>query len=1065
MTTVKNTVIVNGETSVVTVKTAGPQGPAFPDGDKGDVLVSNNGSNIVVNAGVIDNANIASNAAIAGSKIATQSITSLQIADFGVGNNQLAENAVSHNKILNGTILDADINASAAIALSKLATGALPTAITVTSANISDLSIVNADISASAAIAGTKINPDFGSQNIVTTGTGATGALGVTGNITVSGTVDGRDVAADGTKLDTVETNAKDDQTAAEIKTLLNSNGIVNAQVDASAAIAGAKISPDFGSQDIVTTGSISVLNTNITGNVSIVNSSPTIFFTDNNDTPDYAIRNDNGAYKIIDTTNSADRLVVNTDGHIDIAGNVDFGNGIDVTGDISVSGTVDGVDIATRNTLFGGLTSSSGVLTDGVTATTQSAGDNTTKVATTAFVSTAVSNIVDSAPSALNTLNELAAALGDDANFSTTVTNSIGTKMPLAGGQFTGNITFSGSQTVDGRDLSVDGSKLDGIESGATGDQTAAEIKTLLNSNGIVNAQIDANAAIAGSKILGNSITSTQLSDFAVGTTQLAENAVSTAKILDDAVTTAKIADSTGASDGVTTAKLATNAVTAAKIATNTITASELADFAVGTIQLAENAVTHQKIANGTIINEDINASAAIDGTKINPDFGSQVIATTGVTNLSAELRANGNIKITNAEPKISLVDSNNDDDFEIKNTNGVFTVKDATDGVDRFTITSTGNIQIPTDSVKLQIGADQDLELYHDSTNSILANSTGNTYIKGLGGSGNTIILEPKNNENSAQFIPDGAVQLYFDNTLKQATVADGIDVFNRIRCLGSAPSIHLNTDATGNSNTSRAMIGLANGPNHFISTAGPNDVVLNTPHRFLVGHDSLDIMAIFDPDGASELYFDNSKKFFTHNLGAVLQNEFFLNSGNSNIFFNSDGSSFYGTCPAIGRAGGDNFHMAGTSAGDIIISAEYQKKVLLASTNNTSGQPSIRMTVNAGGQIDGDFNDTSDANLKENINPIPDNAIADIKKLKPVTFDWKETSANNNVSGFIAQDVKKVIPNLINGKEWSEEDQSSRYTINTIGVVAHLTKALQEAIAKIETLEIKVIKLEAL
>ena len=59
-----------------------------------------------------------------------------------------------------------------------------------------------------------------------------------------------------------------------------------------------------------------------------------------------------------------------------------------------------------------------------------------------------------------MDTLNELAAAMNDNASFSTTVTNSLATKMPLAGGQFTGNITFSGSQTVDGRDLSVDGSK-----------------------------------------------------------------------------------------------------------------------------------------------------------------------------------------------------------------------------------------------------------------------------------------------------------------------------------------------------------------------------------------------------------------------------------------------------------------------------------------------------------------------------------------------------------------------------------------------------------------------------
>ena len=103
----------------------------------------------------------------------------------------------------------------------------------INSSRIENGSIVDVDINASAAITGTKVNPAFGSQNISTTGTAATGALGVTGNITVSGTVDGRDVAADGTKLDTVETNAKDDQTASEIKTLYEGNSNTNAYTDA----------------------------------------------------------------------------------------------------------------------------------------------------------------------------------------------------------------------------------------------------------------------------------------------------------------------------------------------------------------------------------------------------------------------------------------------------------------------------------------------------------------------------------------------------------------------------------------------------------------------------------------------------------------------------------------------------------------------------------------------------------------------------------------------------------------------------------------------------------------
>jgi hypothetical protein len=78
----------------------------------------------------------------------------------------------------------------------------------------------------------------------------------------------------------------------------------------------------------------------------------------------------------------------------------------------------------------------------DSVTATTQSASDNSTNVATTEYVTTAVANLVDGAPSTLNTLNEIAAALNDDAALNTTLTNSIATKLPLAGGTLTGAVT-----------------------------------------------------------------------------------------------------------------------------------------------------------------------------------------------------------------------------------------------------------------------------------------------------------------------------------------------------------------------------------------------------------------------------------------------------------------------------------------------------------------------------------------------------------------------------------------------------------------------------------------------
>ena len=131
-----------------------------------------------------------------------------------------------------GTVATGMIAADA-VTMDKLNSGALPTDITVASANIVDGTIVNADVNAAAAIDGTKVNPTFGSQNISTSGTAATGAHTVTGNIVVSGTVDGRDVAADGTKLDGIETAATADQTAAEIRTLVENATDSNVFTDA----------------------------------------------------------------------------------------------------------------------------------------------------------------------------------------------------------------------------------------------------------------------------------------------------------------------------------------------------------------------------------------------------------------------------------------------------------------------------------------------------------------------------------------------------------------------------------------------------------------------------------------------------------------------------------------------------------------------------------------------------------------------------------------------------------------------------------------------------------------
>ena len=370
----------------------------------------------------------------------------------------------------------------------------------VTSAKLADGTIVNADINSSAAIAGSKISPAFTSD--------ITG----TGDFTLTST-DASDSAAPIIDLYRNSASPAIADYLGQIKfTGKDDNGGDNIY----AKITGKIGKPNAGIEDgiiefMVKNGGSNKIAARLTKNDFFLLNGTDLHLDDDNtkvligDGSDLQLFH-NGTHSFIqekgygggnlyvdsgydlvfrvNTNESA--ITCSANGGVNLFHNslskfTTTSSGISVVGNVVVSGTVDGVDVATRDTLFGGLTSSSGVLTNGVTATTQSAGDNSTKVATTAYTDTAISNLVDSSPSTLNTLNELAAALGDDANFSTTVTNSIATKMPLAGGQFTGNITFSGSQTVDGRDLSVDGSKLDGIESGATADQTASEILTLI--------------------------------------------------------------------------------------------------------------------------------------------------------------------------------------------------------------------------------------------------------------------------------------------------------------------------------------------------------------------------------------------------------------------------------------------------------------------------------------------------------------------------------------------------------------------------------------------------------
>jgi hypothetical protein len=147
----------------------------------------------------------------------------------------------------------------------------------------------------------------------------------------------------------------------------------------------------------------------------------------------------------------------------------------------------------------------------------------------------------------------------------------------------------------------------------------TSAKIADLTIATGDI-----ADSAITSGKIATGAVGTTKIDDLSITEGKIVSNAVTTAKIADSAVTSAKIADGTivagDIADGaITSAKILDGTIATGDIADSAITSAKIADGTIVAGDLADGAVTSAKILDGTIVNADINASAAIDYSKLN--------------------------------------------------------------------------------------------------------------------------------------------------------------------------------------------------------------------------------------------------------------------------------------------------------------------------------------------------------------------------------------------------------------------------------------------------------------
>jgi len=272
-----------------------------------------------------------------------------------------------------------------------------------------------------------------------------------------------------------------------------------------------------------------------------------------------------------------------------------------------------------------------------------------------------------------------------------------------------------------------------------------------------------------------------------------------------------------------------------------------------------------------------------------------------------------------------------------------GLFTGSDivgfATGGSERLRIDASGNINIANDSGKLRLGTGADLLLYHDGTDNFLTTSNGHLNIYGDGS--NEIHIKGVYNEESIKVIPNGAVELYHDNSKKFNTLGDGVHVHGQIQLndngklnIGDSDDLQIYHDST-----------------HSYLSNGTGNLFVEIPdgQKFQVQHGSEAIINGY-ADGRVELYYDNSKKLETVNGGVYVYGDLVAGVGGSGNFSIGDGQKI------IAGSGNDLqiYHSSNISYIDDLVGAGdgvtiRAKNIRLQSNANIGAKSALNCVAN--------------------------------------------------------------------------------------------------------------------
>ena len=708
------------------------------------------------------------------------------------------------------------------------------------------------------------------------------------------------------------------------------------------------------------------------------------------------------------------------------------------------------------------------------------------------AYVDTEVAGIVSSAPSTLDTLNELAAALGDDANFATTTATSLGEKLVKSSNL--SDLTNAGTARSN---LGL--GSVATLSSIAVSNLTASAIQISSESFADNDTTIMTSAAIQDKiQSFGYSTTTGTVTSVSVGTGLDVADASSTPSITLDLT---ELADMT---EGVVSADelILLDGSTLKRKAISEITLSTFSDsgFNHGAITALNNATENELVTVGSTTTElDAEANLTFDGTDL------KLLG----DDLEMRWGAGQDFKIYVSSDDAYLVNVREDKDIRFmvndgNGTSGANITALKIDASDAGTATFNHDIFLNKELSAIRFGASQQGSIYEHQSDIIISNSAA----------GNDTIFENLNSDSS-EYVKN----LFIDGSTSRIGIGTTspsykLDVHGVGRIYSASGDADLRIEG-GASNTTSFMIrnGAGNNRVDFL-TGGANAMTINSSQKVgigttspstklqVVGHTSISGVGNalrFDTTGSTEsniiATINDYETLIATNRGSagfgVIGNSDIrfgfgtnYNAAETDLYIKSDGSVGIGTTdPASYNNDGDDFVIAGTGATGMSIASGTSSNGSIMFADGTGGTAGYRGAIkyNHGSdymhfntaaaermrlESDGDLHLTadvvaysstpSDIRLKENFTKI-ENGLDIVNKLEGHTFNWKK-GGDRLSAGFKAQEVEKVLPHLVDEKKLPlKADDDKEYKILRYEeMIPYLVEAIKEQQKQIEELK---------